>query len=140
LIIITLVMYILYQFMCHKWPLVCSTNDHGCAPQMTTGVLHKWPLVCSTNDHGCAPLIISTLRFLSCLWLVTGFVSRVTCLPFHNSTQVFSGVHVAGSLVVLAVLVDRCVSFFFLPSCCLSFFDVYGFWLLHTPFYTRAFM
>ena len=36
----------------------------------------------------------------------------------------FSGVRVNRSLVLCVMFVDRCLSFFFWPLCCLSFFDI----------------
>jgi hypothetical protein len=39
----------------------------------------------------------------------------------HLFTPVFSGVRVSQSLVVCACFADRCLSFFFLPLCCLPF-------------------
>ena len=41
-----------------------------------------------------------------------------------NSPRVFSGVRVTRSLVLCVCFVDRCLSFFFLPLCCLSIFDL----------------
>ena len=36
----------------------------------------------------------------------------------------FSGVRVTRSLVLCVCFVDRCLSFFFSPLCCMSFFDL----------------
>ena len=105
-----------------------------------------WPLwntcICVTNDHGSVPLVVNTSRSFPHSWLITGFITRVIrrvslieqellSLPEHVcSTSVFSGVHVARSLVFWVVLcrycssfVDSCLSFFFWPLCCL-FFDL----------------
>jgi hypothetical protein len=100
-----------------------------------------WPLwnICVTNDHGSVPLVVNTSRSFPHSWLITGFITRVIrrvslieqellSLPEHVcSTSVFSGVHVARSLVFWVVLcrycssfVDSCLSFFL---CCL-FFDL----------------
>ena len=55
-------------------------------------------------------------------------------LPEHmSSPPVFSGVPFTCSLVLCVCFVDRCLSFctfFFLPLCCLFFFDI---WILLTP-------
>ena len=48
-------------------------------------------------------------------------------LPEHlSSPPVFSGVRVTRSLVICVCFVDRCLSFcpFFLPLCCLFFFEL----------------
>ena len=105
-----------------------------------------WPLwntcICVTNDHGSVPLVVNTSRSFPHSWLITGFITRVIrrvslieqellSLPEHVcSTSVFSGVHVARSLVFWVVLcrycssfVDSCLSLFFWPLCCL-FFDL----------------
>ena len=37
---------------------------------------------------------------------------------------IFSGVRVTRSLVLSVCFVDRCLSFFFCPLCCLSYFDM----------------
>jgi hypothetical protein len=64
-------------------------------------------------------------------WLITGFITRLIwwvplveqellTLPEHmSSTPVLSGVRVTRSLVVCVCFVDRCLSFFFWPLCCL---------------------
>jgi hypothetical protein len=45
--------------------------------------------------------------------------------PDHvSSPLVFSGVRVTRSLVWCICFVDRCLSFFFWPLCCLSFFEL----------------
>ena len=46
-------------------------------------------------------------------------------------TPVYSGVGVTRSLVLCVSFVDRCLSLFFWPLCCLSFFDLR---ILITPF------
>ena len=46
-------------------------------------------------------------------------------LPEHlSSLPVFSGVSFTRSLVLCVCFVDRCLSFFFWPFCCLFFFDI----------------
>ena len=46
-------------------------------------------------------------------------------LPEHmSSPPVFSGVRVTWSLVLCVCFVDRYLSFFFRPLCCLFFFDL----------------
>ena len=52
-------------------------------------------------------------------------------LPEHlSSPPFFSGVRVTRSLVLYVWFVDRCLSFFFWPLCCLFFFDI---WILIAP-------
>ena len=41
-----------------------------------------------------------------------------------SAPPVFSGVRVTRSLVLYACFVDRCLSFFFWPLCCLFFYDI----------------
>ena len=41
-----------------------------------------------------------------------------------SSRPVFSGIRVTWSLVLYVCFVDRCLSFFFWPLCCLFFFDI----------------
>ena len=48
----------------------------------------------------------------------------------QNSSPVYSGVHVTRNLVLCVCVVDRCMSFFFWPLCCLFFFDLR---FLNTP-------
>jgi hypothetical protein len=82
------------------------------------------------------PLIVNTSRSFPHVWLVTGFVTRLTrqvplveqelltlpeCL---SSPPVFSGVRVTQSLVLCVCFVDRCLSFYFWLLCCLSFSDL----------------
>ena len=51
--------------------------------------------------------------------------------PEHMSShQVFSGVRVTQYLVLYVCFVDRCLSFFFRPLCCLFLFDLR---ILSTP-------
>jgi len=45
---------------------------------------------------------------------------RLTLLEHLSSPPVFSGVRVTRSLVLSVCFVDRCLSFFFSPLCCLS--------------------
>jgi hypothetical protein len=65
-------------------------------------------------------------------------------LPGHlNSPPVFSGVRVTRSLVLCVCFVDGCLSFFFWPLYCLSFFDlrnmITSLWYLQTllPTYNK---
>ena len=77
---------------------------------------------------------ISTFRSFPHLWLITGFVTRVTrrvplveqelhTLPQHlNSHLVFRGVHVTRSLFLCVILCKSLfflLYFFFWPLCCL---------------------
>ena len=95
------------EYMCHKWPRICST----CRKHFP--VLSSWKS-----------------------WLITGFVTRLNrrvplveqellTLPEHlSSPPIFSGVCFTRSLVLCVCFVDRCLSFFFWPLCCLFFFDI----------------
>jgi hypothetical protein len=99
---------------------------------------YYWPLwnICVTNDHGYVPLVVNTSRSFPHSQLITEFVTRLTrpvpvveqelpTLPEHlSSPPVCSGVCVTRSLVLYVCHVDRCLSFFFWPLCCLFFFDV----------------
>ena len=62
-----------------------------------------------------------------------GFVRHRNCLPFHRTwfhpRFLVGCVHVTRSLVLYVCFIDRCLSFFFWPLCCL-FFD---FLILVTP-------
>ena len=99
--------------------------------------------ICVTNDHGYVPLVVSTSRFFSHSWLITGFVTRLTrrvplvevellTLPEHlSSPPAFSGVRCTWSLVLCVCFVGRCLCF------CTCSFDhngvcsssIYWFWL-----------
>jgi hypothetical protein len=80
--------------------------------------------------------VVNTSRSFPRSWLITGFVTRLTrrvslleqellTLPEDlSSPPVFSGVRVTRSLVLYVCFVDRCLSFFFWPLCCLFFFDI----------------
>jgi hypothetical protein len=75
-------------------------------------------------------------RILSRLWLITGFVTRLTrrislveqellTLPEPlSSPHVFSGVRVTRSLVLCVCVVDRYLYIFCWPLLCLFFFDI----------------
>jgi hypothetical protein len=63
-------------------------------------------------------------------------LSAVFQLPVYHGDQVFSGVRVTRSLVVCVCFVDRCLSPFFWPLCCLFFFDL---WILITPLVSSNF-
>jgi len=92
---------------------------------------HKWPRIWST-----CPTFVNTSRSFPHSWLITGFVTRLTwrvplveqellTLSEHlSSPPVFSGVRVTWSLVFCVCFVDRCLSFFFWPLCCLYIFDL----------------
>ena len=57
----------------------------------------------------------------------TGVISGAgtAYLPEHlNSPPVFSGVRVNRCLALYVCFIDRCLSFFFWPLCCLFFFDL----------------
>ena len=85
------------------------------------------------NDHGYVPLVINTFRSFPHSWLISGFVTKLTrrvplvgqellTLPEHlSSPPIFSEVRVTQSLVLCVCFVDRCLSFFFWPLCCLLF-------------------
>ena len=109
---------------------------------------HKRPRICSTCRK--------YLPVFSLWWLVTGFLTRLTrrvpllveqelpTLPKHlSSPPVFSGVRVTRSLVLCVCFVDRCLAFltFFLPLCCLFFFDlrirITSLWYLQTLLWVR---
>ena len=69
---------------------------------------------------------VSTISLLSD-GIVTLVEQELLTLPEHlNSPPDFSGVRVTRSLVLYVCFVDRCLSFctFFLPLCCLFFFDI----------------
>ena len=98
--------------------------------------------ICVTNDHGYVPLVGSASRSFPHAWLITGFVLRVTwlvslaeqelvTLPENlNSSQVFSGVPVARSLVVSVVFCRSLfvlLSFFIWAQFCLSLFELRNF-------------
>ena len=82
------------------------------------------------------PILESPFGSFYCLIerLINGFVTRFTrrvpvvekelpTLPGHlSSPPVFSGVRVTRFLVLCVCFVDRCLSFFFWPLCCLFFF------------------
>ena len=78
--------------------------------------------ICVTNDHRYVPLVVSTSRSFPHLWLITGFVTRVTrrvplveqellTLPEHLSSPLF-----LVGFVLLDLLFYMCVF-----CCCLSF-------------------
>ena len=57
------------------------------------------------------------------LWLIIGFVTKLTRRVPLVHPPVFSVIHVTRSLVLYVCFVDRCLSFFFWSLCCL-FFDI----------------
>jgi hypothetical protein len=88
-----------------------------------------------TNDHGYIPLVVNTFRSFPHSWFIIEFVTRLTqrvslveqerlTIPEHlGSPPVFSGVRVAGSLVLCVIFCRSLfvhLSFFFCPLCCLS--------------------
>ena len=65
------------------------------------------------NILGNCPLTVKTVE------------QELLILPEHlRLPSVFSGVRVSRSLVLCVCFVDRCLSFFFWPLCCLFFFDI----------------
>jgi len=83
---------------------------------------HKWPRICSTCPKH-FPVLSS---FMTRLTRRVPFVEQeLLILPEHlSSPPVFSGVPITRSLVLCVCFVDRCLSFFFWPLCCLFFFDI----------------
>jgi hypothetical protein len=102
-----------------------------------------WPLWNIANDHGYVPLVVNTSRSFPHLWLIAGFVTRLTrrvslveqellTPPEHmSSLPVFSGVRVTRSLVLCVCFVDRCLSFcpFSSGHCVVCSSSIYWFWL-----------
>ena len=93
-----------------------------------------------TNDHGYASPSVNTSLSFPHSRLITGFVTRLIrrvtlveqdllTLPEHlSSPPVFSGVHVARSLVLYVCFVDRCLSFCtFSFGHCVVCSSIYGF-------------
>ena len=88
-------------------------------------------------------IVVNTSRSFPHIWLITGFVTRLTrrvplvdqellTLPEHMSSPPgFSGVRVTRSLVLYVCFVDRCLSFctFSLGHCVVCSSSTYGFWL-----------
>ena len=58
------------------------------------------------------------------LVIVTYQIIDIFRCPNRNSPTVFSGVRVTRSLVLCVCFVDRCLSFFCWPLCCLVFFGL----------------
>ena len=103
-----------------------------------------------TNDHGYVPLVVNTSQSFPHLWIITGFVTRLTrqvplveqdlltLLEHLSLPPVFSGVRVIRYLVLCVCFVDRCLSFcpFSFDHCAVCP-SIYGFWLplwcLQTP-------
>jgi len=93
-----------------------------------------------TNDHGYVPLVVNTSRSIPHSRLHTRFVTTLTrrvplveqellTLPQHlDSTSVFSGVRVTGSLFLCVCFIDRCLSFCtFSFGQCVVCSSIYGF-------------
>ena len=86
---------------------------------------HLWN-IWVPNDHGHVPLVVRTSFSFPHSWLITEFVTRCTrhgagsAYPSEDPefTPVFCGVGVTRSLVLYVCVVDRCLYFFFWPSCC----------------------
>jgi hypothetical protein len=111
-----------------------------------------WPLwnICVTNDHVYVPLVVNTSRSFPHLWLITGFVTRLTrwvplveqelltLLEHLSSPQIFRVVRVTQSLVLCVCFVDRCLSFctFSFGHCVVCSSSIYAFrlplWYLQT--------
>ena len=97
-----------------------------------------WALwnICVTSNHGHVAFVAITSRSFPHSWHMTGFVTRLTrrvllveqerpTLPEHmSSSSRFSGVRVTRYLVLCVCFVDRYLSFFLWPLCCLFFFDI----------------
>ena len=83
-------------------------------------------------------IIIKTKVFVTTLTRQVLLVEQeLFTLPEHLSPlPIFSGIRVTRSLVLCVCFVDRCLSciFFFLPLCCLFFFDflITSLWYLQT--------
>ena len=62
-------------------------------------------------------------RFVTRLaqWMPLAEQELLTLSELLSSPPVFSGVRVTRSIVLCVCFVDRCLSFFFWPLCCLSF-------------------
>jgi hypothetical protein len=91
------------------------------------------------SDYGYITFVIITIRFFPHLWLINGFVTRVTrrmphvkkeliTLPEHpRPSPVFIVVRVAWSLVFCVIFCRSLfvlLSFFIWPLYCISFFDI----------------
>ena len=95
---------IIMEYLCHNWPGICSTCKH-------------FPILSSFMTYSRVCNYINT----------TGASSgeRITYpSQWPEFSATFSGLRVTRSLVLCVCLVDRCLSFFFWPLCCLSFFDL----------------
>jgi hypothetical protein len=89
-------------YLCHKWPRICST----CRKQFP---IHDLSTGSVTRLTRRVPLV----------------EQKLLILPDHlSSPPVLSGVRVTRSLVLFVCFVDRCLSFFLWPLCCLFFFDL----------------
>jgi hypothetical protein len=64
------------------------------------------------------------IKFVSDLWHVDDFLRFFAFRNTPVHPRFFSGVRVTRSLVLFVCFVDRCLSFFFWPLCCLSVFDL----------------
>ena len=120
-----------------SWFSLCPFSIHGfCLPfSFSSEIETIWPLwnICVTNNHEYVSFVVSTSRSFSQSWIIIEFVTRITRrVPLVNhelltplehlsSPPGFSAVRVNRSLVLCVCFVDRCLSFFFSPLCCLSF-------------------
>ena len=80
--------------------------------------------------------VVSTTRSSPHSYFITGFVTRltqrvplveqelITLLEHLSSPPIFNGIHFTRSLVLCVCFVERCLSFFFWPLCCLFSFDL----------------
>jgi hypothetical protein len=83
-----------------------------------------------TNFNGDAPLVVSTSRFLSRSWLITGFVTRVTrWVPLVAQELLsFRNTWIHRRSLVICVVVCRSSLSFFIWSCVSVPSSIYGFW------------
>jgi hypothetical protein len=102
-----------------------------------------WPLwnICVTNEHEYAPLVVNSCRSFPHLWLITGFVTRLTrrvplveqellTLPGYLSLpSTFCGVLFTRSLVLCVCFVDRCFCTFSFGHCVICSSSIYRFWV-----------
>jgi len=87
---------------------------------------HKWPRIYSTYRKHLLVLSSFITRFVTRLTRRVPLVEQeLFTLPEHlSSSPMFSGVRVTRSLVLCVCFVDRCLSFFLWPLCCLFFFGL----------------
>ena len=96
---------------------------------------HKWPLICSTCRKHFPILPISRLitGFVTRLTQQVSLVEKELLVLWRHlsSPPVFSGVRVTRSLVLCVCFVDRCLSFytFSFAHCFVCSSSIYWFWL-----------